>query len=364
MNILKNLCYLSRKSTSRSVIAICLLCLGYIPLAQGQTIKKVYFIGNSYTAFNDLAGITQYIGASHGDTFEVNTRAPGGTSFSQHSFAPDLFIELRNGQYDAVILQEQSQIPSFPLSQVQSMCFPYAKLLVDSIRAINPNSKIVFYTTWGRENGDAQNCPNWEPVCTFLGMNELLRQRYQQMAKDNKCKAAPIASIWRDLRDTTSIQLYSGDGSHPSIQGSIVAAATIYATLFSKQLNSNIQLQAINVQQKYQILNTVNKIISDSLSFYDFETKTPNSTKQFDTYNRPKALCLSPENPKVHLSETSISMILDQPLYLHSVYGTTVCKIYKSHGVAYIELPTNNLNAGTYILTDKSNFQQSILILK
>jgi hypothetical protein len=364
MNIIQNLRQLTRSFTCKNAFAYSLLFWGSISIAQGQAIKKVYFIGNSYTAYNDLAGITQYIGASHGDTFEVNTRAPGGMTFNLHSIAPDLYTELRNGQYDAVILQEQSQIPSLPLSQVESMCFPYAKLLVDSIRTINPKCKIVFYTTWGRENGDQQNCPNWEPVCTFQGMNELLRQRYQQMAKDNKSKAAPIASVWRDLRDTTNLQLYSGDGSHPSIQGSIVAAATIYATLFSKQLNSNIQLQAINAQQKYQIFNTVNKVISDSLSFYDFETKTPNSMKQFDTYNRPNALCLSPENPKVYLSETSISMILDQPLYLHSVHGSMVCKIYKAHGESYIELPINDLNAGSYILTNRSNFQQPILILK
>lgn len=364
MNISKNLCYLSLKSTSRIVIAICLLWLGYIPFAQGQTIKKIFFIGNSYTAYNDLAGIIQYIGASHGDTFEVNTRAPGGTSFSQHSFAPDLFTALRNGQYDAVVLQEQSQIPSFPLSQVQSMCFPYAKLLADSIRAINPYSKIVFYTTWGRENGDAQNCPNWEPVCTFQGMNELLRQRYQQMAKDNKCKAAPIASIWRDLRDTTNIQLYSGDGSHPSIQGSFVAAATIYTTLFSKTINSKTEIPAIPTKEKLQIINTVNKVISDSLSFYDFETKPTNSIQKNDLHSSYPTLCISSSNPYLHFDSKGISLIKNQPLYLFSVHGSIVHQTSLSDNQLYIEFPIDSISAGTYILSNQNNFVQQLVVIK
>ncbi len=364
MNILKNLCYLSRKSTSISVIAICLLCLGYIPFTQGQTIKKVYFIGNSYTAFNDLAGITQYIGAFHGDTFEVNSRAPGGTSFSQHSFAPDLFTELRNGLYDAVILQEQSQIPSFPLSQVQSMCFPYAKLLIDSIRSINPNAKIVFYTTWGRENGDAQNCPNWEPVCTFQGMNELLRQRYQQMAKDNKCKAAPIASVWRDLRDTTSIQLYSGDGSHPSVQGSIVAAATIYTTLFSRQLNPNIQLQVLNNQQKNQIFNTINNIIRDSLSYYDFETTMSNNKQKFDFFTAYPAQCISSENPIIQFDSRSFYRLKNQFVYLFDTQGSIVHQIYINDDHPSVKIPIDTLSAGTYILSNQCNFLQQIIVIK
>lgn len=364
MNIIQNLRQLTRSFTCKNTFTYSLLFWGCISIAQGQAIKKVYFIGNSYTAYNDLTGITQFIGAAHGDTFDVNTRAPGGTSFSQHSLAIDLFTELRNGQYDAVILQEQSQIPSFPLSQVQSMCFPYAKLLVDSIRAINPKCKIVFYTTWGRENGDAQNCPNWEPVCTFQGMNELLRQRYQQMAKDNKCKAAPIASVWRDLRDTTNLQLYSGDGSHPSIQGSIVAAATLYATLFSKQLNSNIQLQVLNTQQKNQIINTVNKVISDSLSFYDFDIKTPNNLYNLKNESKPKLQCLSFENPYIRFNNIIDSQVKNLPLYLYTAHGSLVYTTANTSGLSFIQLPINNLDAGLYTLTNCRDYQQPILIIK
>ena len=364
MNIFQNLRPLKRHFTCKNALAICLLFLGYSNIVQGQAIKKVYFIGNSYTAFNDLAGITQYIGASHGDTFEVNTRAPGGTSFSQHSSSPDLFTELRNGQYDAVILQEQSQIPSFPLSQVQSLCFPYAKLLVDSIRAINPTCKIVFYTTWGRENGDAQNCPNWEPVCTFKGMNELLRQRYQQMAKDNKCKAAPIASIWRDLRDSTNIQLYEADGSHPSPKGSIVAASAIYATLFSKQLNTNIVLQVLTSQEKSQIIQTVNGMINDSISYYDFETKTPNNTHEILSFSKAPTQCLSPENPRVYLQNKFKFAHQNETLFLYSIQGNLIYHTNINADDSTIQLPINNLNSGTYLLTNGTSFQQPLLILK
>ena len=56
-----------------------------------------------------------------------------------------------------------------------------------SIRKINYTSELiheynemqeipVFFMTWGRENGDDMNCPNWPPVCTYEGVDDLQRK--------------------------------------------------------------------------------------------------------------------------------------------------------------------------------------------
>ncbi len=341
---------------------ILLLCV--IAQIQGQSIKKVFFIGNSYTAYNDLAGITQYIGKSNGDTFEVGNRAPGGMTFQGHSAAADLYAELRNGQYDAVILQEQSQIPSFPLSQVKTSCFPYAKILVDSIRSINPACKIVFFTTWGRENGDPQNCPNWEPVCTFLGMNELLRQRYQIMAKDNACKAAPIASIWRDLRDSTDLHLYEADGSHPSAKGSIVAGATLYATLFSKFISTETALPALSSKEKSQILSTINATIRDSLSYYNFETLPSNKTQRITNHNLLTSLCLTEKNTRFNLPSGYIPSHKNTTLQLSNSSGQILFKIPLNTAESFIDIPIDKIPAGSYLLSDSYNFYQPLMVVK
>lgn len=242
--------------------------------AQNAKIKSILFIGNSYTAVNDLPNWVRLIGLSQGDTFEVIGYSPGGRTFFGHSTDPQVLNFFQQKNYDAVVLQEQSQIPSFPKDQVESDCYPYAKELVDSIRANNPFAKIVFYSTWGRQNGDAQNCATWPPVCTFKGMNQLLRDRYIQMAVDNYTWVAPVSSVWRDVRDTTSINLYQGDGSHPSFEGTHLAAMTIYQTIFQKKITQNCFVGPVSAINHSQILNTVEHIVHDSVKRWNHDTCT------------------------------------------------------------------------------------------
>ncbi len=269
-----------------------------------QTIKRVLFVGNSYTGSNDLSNLTRMVAESHGDTFESFDRSPGGFTFSNHCSAPDFFDQLRNGNFDAVVLQEQSQLPSFPLDQVESSCFPYAKQIVDSLRVYNPKMRIVFFMTWGRQIGDAQNCATWPPVCTFEGMNELLRQRYIQMAKDNSCRVAPVASVWRDIKDSTQISLYEPDGSHPSGAGSLLAAGVIYTSLFDKLLTTGKHAPFVTEKENAQIVNTTNSIVKDSSSLWNYEyqlhTDFIKNTSKKGTKNTP---VLTPLHNEMALSD-------------------------------------------------------------
>jgi len=93
----------------------------------------------------------------------------------------------------------------------------------------------MFFMTWGRENGDINNCPNWPPVCTYEGMDDLLQERYLIMANDNEASVSPVGAVWRYIRDSEyGIDLYSADGSHPSAIGSYVAGICFYTSLFQK----------------------------------------------------------------------------------------------------------------------------------
>ena len=246
----------------------------YPIFAQNAKIKSIVFIGNSYTAVNDLPNWVRLIGASQGDTFEVSAVTPGGRTFSGHSSDPQVLDLFRQKNYDAVVLQEQSQMPSFPLSQVESSCFPYAKMLTDSIRANNPFAKIVFYSTWGRQNGDDQNCQFWPPVCTFKGMNQLLHDRYITMASNNFAWVAPVTSVWRDMRDSTDMNLYQGDGSHPSYEGTHLAALTIYKTIFQKNVGQNSFVGPISSANHLKMCNAIKSITTDSLSRWKYDTCT------------------------------------------------------------------------------------------
>ncbi|HEX2618290.1 MAG TPA: DUF4886 domain-containing protein, partial [Flavobacteriales bacterium] len=194
---------------------------------------SVLFIGNSYTYVNDLPNTFRQLALSLGDTVDVSSSAPGGYTFEAHwEYAPTQ-TAIASRPWDVVVLQEQSQIPSFPDGMSLSSSFNSARLLVERIKQNRECTLPVFYMTWGRENGDDQNCDFWPPVCTYDGMQQLLRERYLAMATANHARTSPVGVAWKQVRDTApQIDLYADDGSHPSVEGTYLAACVFYSTLF------------------------------------------------------------------------------------------------------------------------------------
>ncbi len=196
---------------------------------------KVLFIGNSYTHYNNLPQLFQDVALSAGDTVLQDKSTIGGASLSVHTSNANTWAKIRSDDWDYVVLQGHSRETTFPIEQVEAQTFPFAALLCDSIRANQSCAQVLFYRTWGRENGDASNCRNWPPVCTYEGMDSLLNLRYKIMAEKNKAMLAPVGAVWKYLRKNhPEIDLYDRDGSHPSLAGSYAAACTFYAAILKK----------------------------------------------------------------------------------------------------------------------------------
>jgi hypothetical protein len=180
--------------------------------AQGQHVRAL-FVGNSYSYYNNLPAMIASMATSTGDTLTHDGNNIGGYTFQNHVGNTTTTNKIALGTWDFVVLQEQSQRPAFPIGQVQTDVFPYARALDSLITLANPCTETVFYTTWGRENGDAGNCANFAPLCTYVGMDSMLQLRYGMMADDNAAVEAPVAAVWRYLRTNTALDLYDTDGS-------------------------------------------------------------------------------------------------------------------------------------------------------
>jgi PKD repeat protein len=217
-----------------TIIKFCFLVISFLSNAQSQT-KNVLFLGNSYTASNNLPQMVANVASSAGDILIFDSNSPGGYTFMGHTTNATSLAKIAQGNWDFVVLQEQSQLPSFSDAQVENQVFPYAQQLNELIVEQNPCAETAFYMTWGRKNGDASNCANWPPVCTYIGMDDLLHLRYQMMAEQNQAIVSPVGAVWRNIRENfPSIELYTSDGSHPSIAGTYAAACTFYSILFRK----------------------------------------------------------------------------------------------------------------------------------
>lgn len=206
------------------------LLLAVPTIMLGQS-KRILYLGNSYTGVNNLPNLVYQLGLPLGDTLEFDSNTPGGYTLEGHSTNNNTLNKIASEDWDFVVLQEQSQRPSFPPAQVANEVYPFAQLLVDSINANNACTEPVFYMTWGRKNGDQSNCPYYPPLCTYEGMQQRLRESYLEMAYDNSAWCAPVGMAWKATRQQfPGIELYTADESHPSVAGSYLAACTFYAT--------------------------------------------------------------------------------------------------------------------------------------
>ncbi len=219
-------------------ITLLLLVVSSFTFAQIE--KKACFIGNSYTYSNDLPSLVGELATADGNTLIKDQNTPGGYKFEGHSTNTTTLSKISADDWDFVILQEQSQLPSFPWGQVHEECFPFAEILADSIRAANPCAIPLFFNTWGRRDGDDQ----WDSINTFTKMNQRLHHAYDYMADEHSGKLAPIGIGFQHIYNEADpvvehTSLYVGDGSHPSIFGSYLSACVFYEIIFDVSADGN-----------------------------------------------------------------------------------------------------------------------------
>jgi hypothetical protein len=247
-----------------------------------QKSKRILFIGNSYTYVNNLPQIISNLALANGDTLVYDSNTPGGYTLQMHCTDPVTLSKIALGIWDYVVLQCQSQEPSFDSVQVASNVMPYAHKLDSLIHLADTCVETVFYMTWGRKNGDAGNCIVYPPVCTYSGMQERLRQSYLLMGHQNSATVSPVGCVWREVRNLNpTFDLYLADESHPSEWGSYLAAATFYRLLFQKKvsaINYNFILPSGDAQLIRQVTD---QYFSDSLSSFVTNGNIPFSSFQF-----------------------------------------------------------------------------------
>ena len=206
-----------------------------ISLSHSKPVRnRVLFIGNSYTSciqkqLADALASSRY----KRTTFEFIT--PGGRRLKHHLNNPATLKRIRTGNWDAVVLQEQSQIPALPGKPSQSF-HASVDALTKHIRSAG--AKPVLYMTWGRRNGDPRNKRVFPDYDT---MQKKLTAAYRAASKRNKIDLAPVGDVWAIVRKTDPAlgnKLYSRDNSHPSSHGAYLASCVFFRVLFDDSLET------------------------------------------------------------------------------------------------------------------------------
>ncbi|MEY4851889.1 MAG: hypothetical protein RIS99_284 [Bacteroidota bacterium] len=240
----------------------------------GWAQTRVLFIGNSYTYVNGLPSLIQSLATIGGKSMVVDSALVGGYTFQNHSTDPTTMAKIRQGGWDFVVLQEQSQRPAFPPSQTAVEVFPYAQRLVDSIKKYSPCGKVVFFMTWGRRFGDQSNCASYPPICTYEGMSWRLRDTYLQLTQTHQAFCAPVGWAWRrSIRDDSTEVLHDSDNSHPNQTGSYLSACVLYSTIFQSRVLANPFMYTLGHATALRLQSMSDSVVFDSLSVWNI---TPN----------------------------------------------------------------------------------------
>lgn len=193
---------------------------------------SILFIGNSYTYYNDLPSI--FADIAKAESMDVNTTAitKGGWTLEKYCDANDEFgakvaLELdyeNKGKFDYVVIQEQSLRP---ITEPELF---FAAVRDLALRAKAIGAKPLLYSTWGRKTGSPQ----------LLDLNLTNAQMTQKLAESyGKIGAEldiPVAYVGRAFFEVYSnnpeIELYDPDLTHPSENGSTLAALTLFGKIF------------------------------------------------------------------------------------------------------------------------------------
>ena len=278
--------------------------IAFIPSINAQHIN-VLFLGNSYTSVNDLPGTINSLLEGSDKTMTYASNTPGGYCFFEHVTNTSSLNLIRRGDWDYVVLQEQSQMPSIDYYRYNSM-YPAAAQLRDSILKYNPCAEVVFYMTWGRRDG-GQQCENYGQglYCSaefrdFDHMQDTMTRAYCEVAEQLLSQVAPAGEAWRYARHHSDINPFTSDGSHPSMYGTYLTACTFYATFFGERPMGLPYPSNITESEAVFLQKAASQVVFGSLTNWnyspslraDFEYQT-NDQKSFqftNTTEYPRAL--------------------------------------------------------------------------
>lgn len=176
---------------------------------------RILYVGNSFTARNNLPGLLADLAKERGITLQHKLIQAGGASLRQHLNSGAVAAALGDGEYDVVVLQEQSTLPGKNATRMHENVREMHDLITSA------GAQTVLYMTWARLNQ-----PDGQAAITTA---------YASIAAELGVPLVPVGMVWeRFLSTHDQPALHDDDGSHPSAAGSYLAACVFLIALLQK----------------------------------------------------------------------------------------------------------------------------------
>jgi hypothetical protein len=261
--------YCAALQVAALLLAVVVTPLPVVTMAQEEQ-QRIFFFGNSYTSFH--GGMEKMVAALLEESLGVTVKAKGryrnAAKLSRHladldgsngdNSARQALITGNNTRWNLVILQDQSAVPAYVASDLFKKS---RKAGVQLHKLIAPTGAVtMFLLTWGRQRGLKNGFRD------FPSMQHWLNQGYREYQKAASTSTSSTSSSNSDAARRLAFvapagvafqlvydqvianggsatsknfrQLYGRDGSHPSDQGSYLAACVIFCAYTGRSVQA------------------------------------------------------------------------------------------------------------------------------
>jgi len=176
---------------------------------------NLLFIGNSFTARNDLPGMLAALAVAEGVRIDHRLISVGGASLRTHWNKGEARRAIHDGRFDFVVLQEQSTLPVKNAARMHENVRLFDGLVKQA------GAKTALYQTWARKHAPETQ--------------QAINEAYESIGKELGATVVPVGRVWEQfIQKHERPVLHDRDGSHPTAAGTYLSACVFFATLLGR----------------------------------------------------------------------------------------------------------------------------------
>lgn len=200
--------------------------------SQAQT--KILFLGNSFTYTYNIPTLFEGLANSAGISVYVDVNAQAGMAVADEQIVGHVNdavsqSKIASQNWDYIVVQDNMGDYVNSVGVISSNCGNANVTLYNQIKANNPCTRIIYFAGWGPVGG-VYNGDNTTACIDRIHGNMI----FLNNNIGNEI-VTPIGKSWNaSFTQLPSVNLFYSDNVHPSLEGSYLAAATIFTTIFKQ----------------------------------------------------------------------------------------------------------------------------------
>lgn len=193
---------------------------------------KVLFLGNSFTYTYDVPALFNGLANSAGIPVIIDENTQAGMAVADEQIVGHVNdatsqAKINSQQWDYIVVQDNQGDYVNNVGVISANCGNANVALYNLIKANNPCTRIVYFAGWGPSGGAFSGDNTSACIDRIHGNMIYLNNGIGQEI------VTPIGKSWNtSFAQLPSVNLFYSDNVHPSLEGSYLAAATIFTSIF------------------------------------------------------------------------------------------------------------------------------------